>query len=476
MLPVRARRVRAHMSARCCVMREMRLRLLLVLLPTYASQLQAAPSQPQPPFALYPLANDPFANPAQVRAWTKPPSGWAERKPHFCAYRGGLAASGLDTYQNASLGDVVWPQWPVLALDDLATLRLQLEDIRKRGLWLVDISNYVPGDPSDCDPTEAEHPGSTRHISGVCEFHLPRATLDLLQEVLGERYVGMDNGEQDGRYIAYAPGQYRGRGGGPGARPSELRQSFLHFGEFFTRMADDLGNRLMALNSLWDTHAFARTGFYTALGAETAQALPNAQLFYAFLRGAAKQFGTWIWGNASVYNRWGFKTCSMQDVEGEGEGPSKLCKCSAAGTSLALMRRLMYQQILYGTKIFGFETMGDCGDPGPSSPVSPIAKVQHGGQSFAAATELGVHITTFAVVADPMTGYAPPRNLYAGGTAYRQWGNVPFDAGAFWMHNVLDFFYPGYSGSSYHRNESGFITPTPFGDSRQCTMVVLYYY
>lgn len=58
-------------------------------------------------------------------------------------------------------------------------------------------------------------------------------------------------------------------------------------------MADDLGNKLMALNSLWDTHYFARSGFYTALGAETAQGLPNAQLFYAFLRGAAKQFGAW---------------------------------------------------------------------------------------------------------------------------------------------------------------------------------------
>ena len=32
------------------------------------------------------------------------------------------------------------------------------------------------------------------------------------------------------------------------------------------------------------------------------------------------------------------------------------------------------------------------------------------------------------------------------------------------MHNVLDLFYPGYAASSYHHNETGFITPTPFGD------------
>ena len=37
------------------------------------------------PLSLYPLANDPFTNPAQIRAWTKPPRGWAPNKPHFCS-------------------------------------------------------------------------------------------------------------------------------------------------------------------------------------------------------------------------------------------------------------------------------------------------------------------------------------------------------------------------------------------------------
>jgi hypothetical protein len=50
---------------------------------------------------------------------------------------------------------VVWPQWPAL-LDNATELRRQLEDFKRRELWLVDISNYVPGDPSDCDPSEAD--------------------------------------------------------------------------------------------------------------------------------------------------------------------------------------------------------------------------------------------------------------------------------------------------------------------------------
>ena len=117
-------------------------------------------------------------------------------------------------------------------------------------------------------------------------------------------------------------------------------------------MANDLGNKLMSLSSLWGPHYFAKTGYYTALGAEAAQGLPNAQLFYAWLRGAAKQFGKWVWGNVSVYNRFSFKTCSMV---------KQVCECSADGTSLSLMRRLMYQQIMYGSKIFGFESLGGCG-------------------------------------------------------------------------------------------------------------------
>jgi hypothetical protein len=64
----------------------------------------------------------------------------------------------------------------------------------------------------------------------------------------------MDNGEQDGRYLSYTTEQNIRLSGGPEARPSELRQGYLRFARFFDRMADDLGNKLMALNSLWDTH------------------------------------------------------------------------------------------------------------------------------------------------------------------------------------------------------------------------------
>ena len=104
-------------------------------------------------------------------------------------------------------------------------------------------------------------------------------------------------------------------------------------------------------------------------------------------------------------------------------------------------------------------------DPSPSSPVSPIAQIQSAGQAFAAAHELGTHITQVGIVMEFFTGMLPPRNLYSGATAYRVWGSTPFAAGDFAATAVLDLFYPGFASSSYYHNESGFMTPTPYGDT-----------
>ena len=104
-------------------------------------------------------------------------------------------------------------------------------------------------------------------------------------------------------------------------------------------------------------------------------------------------------------------------------------------------------------------------DPSPSSPVSPLAQIQSAGQAFAAAHELGTHITQVGIVMEFFTGMLPPRNLYSGATAYRVWGSTPFAAGDFAATAVLDLFYPGFASSSFYHNESGFMTPTPYGDT-----------
>jgi len=117
---------------------------------------------------------------------------------------------------------------------------------------------------------------------------------------------------------------------------------------------------------------------------------------------------------------------------------------------------------MYGVKVFGFETLGDpCQMP---NTCGPIAKIHRAGQDFAEKTDLGTHITNVAVVAEFFSGFAPPRHLYSS-LAYRVWGRIPFSAGDFWMSNLLELMYPGFTGSSYYHNESGFSTATPYTDT-----------
>jgi hypothetical protein len=402
---------------------------------------------------LYPQPNRPEENPVQARAWTKVPTnlGW-NHSCKFCAYRGTLDAAALSQYNESGLGTVVWPQYTALQSPKLAEeLAAFAKDYPE---WIVaDISNYVPGDDDACDPPPP---------LGVCEYKPPRAVIDLLVSTLGERFAGMDNGEQDGRYTAFAGQQLRGRGGNPTVtRPLELQANYLQFSRHFERMTDDLGSRMMSLNSLYYPHYFAKTGLYTMLGAETAQGLPNDQLFYAFLRGAAKQYGSLIWGDASVGNRWwgpeGPKLCPANAAGTE-------CVCGTNGTSLALMRRLMYQQLMYNSAIFSFEGGYTCAAADGKQLLAPIGKIQLAGKSLAEDMSVGVHLAQFAVLLDFFDGFVPPRNLYSG-KVYRVWANLPFDRGNFFTHGLFNTLFPHYADASYYHNESGFLTETPLGDA-----------
>ena len=147
-------------------------------------------------------------------------------------------------------------------------------------------------------------------------------------------------------------------------------------------MEDILGPKLVALNSLTFPHYMIKSGLYTLVGAEAAQALPNSQAFYAFIRGAGKQYGVLWFGNVSVYNRFGYKTYPGQGTSPETRtqaskpiqrsgcavktprchGTSRNYKCQGqgtggptCGTSLNLMKRLMYSHIMYGSSYVSFE-------------------------------------------------------------------------------------------------------------------------
>ena len=134
------------------------------------------------------------------------------------------------------------------------------------------------------------------------QFVIPDGVLDLFEKELGDRWLGMDNGEQDGRYVgSFAPRLYP-----LGSRPQTT--ILLTSSVISRKWAISWGIKWQLLSPLNFGHYFLKEGVYTLIGAETAQGLPNSQIYYSFIRGAGKQYGVNWFGNASVWNRWGYKT------------------------------------------------------------------------------------------------------------------------------------------------------------------------
>ena len=311
------------------------------------------------------------------------------------------------------------------------------DEIKRRDLYLFDIWGYVPG----------SGPGGYWQ-----QFTPPAGALPTLESKLGERWLGTDIGEQDGRYIGGYANQMTP------ASASRFEQ-YLNFQRHFERMGDDLGNKHSTLVSLNFGHYFLKEGTYTLIGAETAQALPNNQVYYAFIRGAGKQYGVPWFGNASIFNRWGYKTYgSAGGSGGEMHGPTK-------GTSLSLLKRLLYSHILYNCVAVGFENGWFEGDK-----LSPIGRIQQSAQRWVKENgQPGVMHTPVALLLDFYSGWSFPRHLYSG-DVYRVWGNRPYEAGDYLTDAVLDLLYPGYQDSSYFHDESGFLAPTPYGDIADCLL------
>lgn len=393
---------------------------------------------------VYPHLLDPTEHPDYSRRAVRPPT-WQtfEGRTQFTCLRAFEVKDGrivgheaeIEKYvRRHGLGRVIWPSYPVLFASNLGELA---DALVREGLYLFDIWGYVPG----------SGPGGY-----WLQFKAPAEALRLLESKLGDRWLGTDIGEQDGRYLNGYAGQM--------TPPSADRfEQYLNFQRHFERMGDDLGHRHATLVSLNFGHYFLKEGTYTLIGAETAQALPNNQVYYAFIRGAGKQHGVPWFGNASVFNRWGFKSYAAPgQTDGYPFGPTK-------GTSLSLLKRLLYTHLLYNGMLAGFETGWIEGDT-----LTPIGAVQQAANRWLAQHgPPGVMQTPVALLLDFHSGWSFPRHLYSE-KVYRVWGNLPYGPGDFLTDAVLDLLFPGYQDSSYYHDESGFMAPTPFGDIADCLL------
>lgn len=379
---------------------------------------------------------NPRQHPDDKRRWVKPPNAVTlDNQIQFMALRSldGDYKSLLDQYTvKYGLGNIIWPSYPIIYRKDLPEV---VQEIKRRNLYLFDLWGYVPG----------SGPGGYWQ-----QFKVPQESLNLFEKELGDRWLGMDNGEQDGRFIGGFASQMNPVGAG-------REQQYLNFQNHFQGLSDRLGNRLATLVSLNFGHYFLKEGVYTLIGAETAQGLPNAQVYYSFIRGAGKQYGVPWFGNASVWNRWGWKnyTGSTNDNGGETEG-----------TSLSLLKRLIYSHIMYNCVAVGFESSF----LNKKDELSPIGKIQQSANRWVKEYgNPGVLYTPVAVMVDFFSGWSFPRHLYSG-NIYRVWGNLPYSEGDYLTDGILNLLYPGYQDASYFHDETGFITRTPYGDAADCIL------
>ena len=224
------------------------------------------------------------------------------------------------------LGDVVWPVYSILFAKNLGDL---VDEMRRRNLYLFDVCGY-----------RARH-GSRRRLE---QFKTPAEALKLLEAKLGPRWLGMDVGEQDGRYIGlYAAQMYP-------ASASRLEQYF-NFQRHFQRMTDDLGNKMAALLSLNFGHYFLKEGVYTLWRRDGPGAAEQSGLLclHPRRRQAIRR--------ALVRQCVDLQSLGFQDVWRKGVDRFNYRYGPTQGTSLSLLKRLMYSGILYNWAIVGFESL-----------------------------------------------------------------------------------------------------------------------
>ncbi|MDO5553287.1 MAG: hypothetical protein Q4G68_05960 [Planctomycetia bacterium] len=419
--------------------------LTILIISSFFSISQLCLAQESEPLRLYTSRFDSAEHPDHTRLHVTPPD-WStfNGKTQFITLRYFPSKKGIgrdfeiliDQHQQAELGRFIWPTGETIFFKNLEEL---VDILKKRNLFLFALWGYVPG-------------SGPRGAGDWTQFRPDPKRCQFLEDTLGPLWLGMDNGEQDGRYV-----------GGFAEKLSAISQrdrfsQYLNFQHHFEGLGNDLGNRLSTLVSLNFGHYLLKEGIHALIGAESAQALPNSQVYYSWIRGAGKQYGVLWFGNVSVFNRWGWKIYPEGAKDASNSGPTK-------GTSLALMKRLLYSHILYNSAAVGFENGWFAGNE-----LSPIGKIQQSAVHWLNRNgDPGTMITPVALLCDFYSGWSFPRHLYATGT-YLVWGNIPYGAGDYLTNDLFDLIYPGYQESSYFKDETGFLTPTPYGDSADCLL------
>ena len=203
--------------------------------------------------------------------------------------------------------------------------------------------------------------------------------------------------------------------------PTDHFEQYLSFRDYSWAVEWKAGGRLASLSSTVYAHYWLKSGLYTTAGAETSQSNGNAQMLYSFIRGAGKSYGVPWYGQVSIFNWFGYKIpgdTHPTHPAGPAQCQDQGSHSATCGTSLSLMKRLMYTELLYDAAYFAFEGQwtyaADTGKEG----ITPIGKLQQQAKKFfssAGTPELGTHVTSIGIMLDFFGGWARPCDNKHGG-------------------------------------------------------------
>jgi hypothetical protein len=318
-------------------------------------------------------------------------------------------------------------------------------------------------------------------------------------EAMGDSYLGSCIGEKDGAFIWYVNQELFPNPPAGSSRIANYLQ-FYSYLEQFNANAGPTTEGAARLNfmagSFTGPAVAARTGLFNFLTNEGGQFLPNDQLFYSIIRGAAKQYAAAIWSDVSTWGVSGMKCyyCGSDSSKHFQPAPppppganDSFCCSEPGGTgpdcglSLMAMKRLPYQAMMYNAWFVGSDgnpyypgCLGGICANGSIGSLNPGGAVQRDQHDFALRVGgnptrnpgLGVMLTPVALFVDVFQGFTPPRqNGYTTDLFRVCGGNRRYEAGDFWTHAVFDAMYQGYTDCGSLHSEQGYTAPTPYGDA-----------
>lgn len=326
--------------------------------------------------------------------------------------------------------------------------REAVNELKARQLYLFDVYGFIPG------------LRETQEQGGVYTQTISDDTQKYVRETLGERFLGWDNGEQDGRWFWQAVRNY----------PSlaTRQQAYEYFQAWFRPFLADIQDNANALCGLTFPHYLAKMDGHRMIGAEFLEGLISVPMWAAWIRGASRQYQMFWMANISFFSRFGHKSYVQEgflpiisaDMDGDVGNPAYQGG-SDHGQPLSMMRRVWYLAFMYGANIEVLQGAQYLED----HILSPLGKMQLQATKICARNEKrrGVQYCPVAALIDFHAGWTPPRHYYSD-SFYTVWGGIPYEAGDHQLDLFFREIFPGYENASYYQDLRGYLTPTPYGD------------